>query len=258
MKIEAYQPGLMGKVKILLDQVDSTQLFAAQLLKDSTVANGTLVMARNQSQGRGRLGKTWHSNPAENFTGSLIIKHSWETVPPPFALSQVTALAIRALIEDLTGQPVLIKWPNDIIILNKKISGILISNQWKGQLWESSILGIGINVNQLCFDPSLPQAISLIGLTGKSFDINEIIHKLMSFLNIYYQQLSSGTLEQITKAYHQYLYGITHPVMIKPGTKDQTYPARIVEVVPSGEIKLQMENGETRLFDLDQISILLP
>ena len=257
MKIEAYQPGLMGKVKILLDQVDSTQLFAAQLLKDTVVANGTLVMARHQSEGRGRLGKAWHSNPAENFTGSLIIKHSWETVPPPFALSQVAALATRALIEDINGQAVLITCPNDIILHQKKISGILISNQWKGQVWESSIVGIGINVNQRSFESSLPQAISLTGLTGISFDMNEIINKLMSFLNLYYQQLSSGTLDTVTKDYHRFLYGINHPVMVKPGDKDQAQLARVLEVVPSGEIKFQMENGETRLFDLDQISILL-
>ena len=222
------------------------------------MANGTLIMARHQSQGRGRLGKSWHSNPAENFTGSLIIKHGWEKVPPPFALSQVAALAIRALIEDMTGQSVSIKWPNDIILLQKKISGILISNQWKGQVWESSIVGIGINVNQLAFDASLPQAISLTGLTGLSYDMNEIINKLMSFLNLYYQQLSAGTLDQIAKDYHRFLYGINHPVMIKPGDKEQTYPARIVEVVPSGEIRLQLDNGESRLYDLDQISILLP
>ncbi len=258
MKIEAHHPGFLGKVKILLDEVDSTQTFAAQLLRDSPVTHGTLVMARYQQQGQGRLGKTWLSNTAENFTGSLILKHSWNTVPPPFALSQITALAIHSLIEEVTGQPARIKWPNDILISNKKVSGILISNQWKGQLWESSIVGIGINVNQQSFDQSLSQAISLITITGKPIDINEVIHQLMALLNAYYSQLTAGNLDKINEEYHSSLYGATHPVAIKNLETGQIHQAQIEEVIPSGEIKLKMESGGFRFFDLDQISILLP
>jgi BirA family biotin operon repressor/biotin-[acetyl-CoA-carboxylase] ligase len=258
MKIEAHQPGFLGKVKILLDEVDSTQTFAAQLLRDSPVTHGTLVMARSQFMGQGRLGKSWHSNTAENFTGSLILKHYWNTVPPPFALSQVVALSVHNLVEDITGSSARIKWPNDILVSNKKVSGILISNQWKGQLWESSIVGIGINVNQISFDISLPQAASLINTTGKPLDMNDVINRLMSFLNAYYLQLITGNLDKIIKEYHKSLYGISHPVKIIIQESGHILQAQIKEVLPSGEIKLKMENGDLRLFDLDQISILLP
>jgi len=258
MKIEPFQPAPLGKVKILLDQVDSTQIFAAQLLKDSPVANGTLILARNQTHGQGRLGKVWHSNPSENFTGSLVLKHHWNISPPPFILSQVSALAVHNLIEDITGKSCLIKWPNDLIIEDKKISGILISNQWKGPIWESSIVGIGINVNQQSFEPALGHAVSLSNLIGRPIDMNEIINKLMYFFNQYYLKLIAGAMDQITQEYFNHLYGVHRPVKFMIIETDDIHTSYIDEVTSSGKIRFKTDNGQPEAFDLDQITILLP
>lgn len=258
MKIEAFHSASLGKVKILLDQVDSTQVFAAQLLRDSLVVHGTLIMARSQTEGQGRMGKTWVSNPADNFTGSLILKHRWKFPPPVFMLSQVTALAVRNLVESVSGYPTQIKWPNDILVDHRKVAGILITNQWKGQIWESSIVGIGINVNQIVFDPGLTHAISLTNLTGKSIDMNEVIQGLMSYLSEYYLILTTGIVDRISMEYMHFLYGAGDPVTVRILETNRMQQARIEEVAPSGEIRLKMETGESRLFDLDQISIQLP
>lgn len=258
MKIEAYQPASAGKVKILLDQVDSTQVFAARLLKDSTVTHGTLILARYQTQGQGRLGRSWESNPSENFMGSLVLKHRWNPSPPPFALSQAASLAVLRLVEEFTGQTARIKWPNDILLLGKKVSGILISNQWKGQVWESSIVGMGINVNQRNFGPGLSQAISLVQVTGKPIEMNELTDKLMFFLNEYYMQLNLGSVEQLRRDYYHALFGYGQSVHLRMAETGQVHQGRIEEVATDGELLVHLDSGGRHWFDLDQISILLP
>lgn len=165
---------------------------------------------------------------------------------------------MRDTVEWVSGQTCFIKWPNDLIVRHKKISGILVSNQWKGNYWESSIVGMGINVNQQQFKYNLPHAISIFQVTGEKTDINIIVDKLMHHFNLYYNQLLQGKLDFIEAAYFNCLYGVRELVHFKIHQTDQVFQGLILEVNSSGQLKADIGSNEWQAFDLEQISILLP
>ncbi len=257
MEIRAFRGQGIGKMKILLDAIDSTQSFASDLLKDSPVSHGTLVMARFQTQGRGRGAHSWEGECGKNFYGSLVLKHAWPTPPPPFALSQAAALAVRDRIESQTGMQVRLKWPNDVICAGKKVAGILISNQWKGASWESSILGIGINLNQAGFGEDNPDAASLATLTGKSIPVHEITNGLMDDLDRYYGFLLRGETSRLATDYYNHLHGSRSAVRMQRTGDKSTFLGQVVRLENDGKIWIRAGREALKSYDVDQIKFLL-
>ncbi len=257
MEIGAFRGQGMGKMKILLDTIDSTQAFTSELLRVHPVSHGTLVMARFQSQGRGRGAHSWEGESGKNFYGSLVLRHVWNTAPAPFFLSQVGALAVRDQIAAQTRMQVHIKWPNDVICAGKKIAGILISNQWKGSSWESSILGIGININQVRFSAENPDAASLATLTGNSIQIHEITNGLMDGLERYYDLLHRGETGPLASGYFNHLHGTRAPVFMQEAGQTGTFRGQVVRVEPDGKIWIRTGSQVLKEYDMDQLKFLL-
>ena len=155
---------------IWLNEVDSTNDEVRRRL--SGLDNLSVVAAVRQTAGRGQGDHTWTSEPGRNLTFSLVLKF-----PPcgPVAAGElllITQVVTRALREYLLGKGLQarIKWPNDIYIEDRKICGILIENILDGKMIRSSIIGIGLNLNQLRFPPDLPNPVSVSQLTGQSYD----------------------------------------------------------------------------------------
>lgn len=257
MEIGAFRGQGMGKMKILLDIIDSTQAFTLELLRVHPVSHGTLVMARFQSRGRGRGAHSWEGESGKNFYSSLVLRHVWNPAPAPFFLSQVAALAVRDQIAAQTRLPVHIKWPNDVICAGKKIAGILISNQWKGSSWESSILGIGININQVRFSAENPDAASLATLTGNSIQIHEITNGLMDGLERYYDLLHRGETGPLASGYFNHLHGTRAPVLMQEAGQTGTFRGQVVRVEPDGKIWIRTGSQVLKEYDMDQLKFLL-
>lgn len=257
MEIGAFRGQGMGKMKILLDTIDSTQAFASELLRDHPVSHGTLVLARYQSRGKGRGAHSWEGESGKNFYGSLVLRHMWNPAPAPFVLSQVAALAVRDQIEEQTRLQVHIKWPNDVICAGKKVAGILISNQWRGSSWESSILGIGININQVRFSEENPDAGSLASLTGKSLQVLDITNGLMDGLGRYYDLLHCGETGQLVSDYFMHLHGARAPVLMQAAGEAGTFRGQVVRVEPDGKLWIRAGNQALKEYDLDQLKFPL-
>ena len=194
-------PSLIGHRRILLDKVGSTQDFAMELLKSHSNHHGTVILAHSQENGKGRLDKRWESQEGKNFMGSVII-HS----PPALdknnfnLISMFTAIAVHESIELLVKSEVKIKWPNDILVSNKKVAGILIYNQWRAQHPVLSILGIGVNINQSEFPTHLSQASSLKIMSQSNLDIAYYTELLIASLNKWYPALSEDRYDEILHA----------------------------------------------------------
>jgi BirA family biotin operon repressor/biotin-[acetyl-CoA-carboxylase] ligase len=118
------------------------------MLKLSRPPAGTVITAQEQTNGRGQRGSSWTAFKGDNLLASIIVYPNFLPPDETFMLSRITALAIRDAIEALTDKDVFIKWPNDIIIGDKKVCGILIENNWSDFKIQSAIIGFGINVNQ--------------------------------------------------------------------------------------------------------------
>lgn len=255
MKIGQHQRTI-GKYKILLAHTASTQTFALELLKSGHFAQGAIVLAEYQTEGKGRSDRQWNSHPGENFLGSVLLCHDQHMHgKEPGYISMIASLAVFRTVKAFTGNTVSIKWPNDILIEHKKVAGILITNHWRGKTLESSILGIGLNVNQLQFD-ELPHATSLKLVLGCEVDLQKLMETLFAQLEHWYSLLKNNRLEEIHQVYQESMYGYQQLINIK--IKDQATPvlAKLIGTETNGKIIIEVVSLGLRTFDLDEIKIV--
>ena len=143
----------MAKPNIIcIEKVDSTNNYAMALIKKGAILSDTCVFAMEQTLGKGRRGKQWIALSGLNITLSIVAEMKWQPISGQFRLSIAVALACREFIASLLNQSVYIKWPNDIFINDSKAAGVLIENILKGTIWQWTVIGIGLNVNQETFD----------------------------------------------------------------------------------------------------------
>jgi BirA family biotin operon repressor/biotin-[acetyl-CoA-carboxylase] ligase len=146
--------------RISLLEIDSTNNYASNLMKSERLPHGTVITAQFQTQGRGQRENSWEGASDQNLAATWIFHFKDLKVANGFVYNQSIALAVRQSIHDWINQEVFIKWPNDIIVNDKKIAGILIENYIQGDDIKSSLCGIGVNIFQTQF--SFPHATSLV------------------------------------------------------------------------------------------------
>ncbi|NOX16699.1 MAG: biotin--[acetyl-CoA-carboxylase] ligase [Chlorobi bacterium] len=140
---------IIGRNFIYLDEIDSTNSFL--LNKSEYNEHGTIVLTEYQSAGKGRLDREWVSTKEENLLFSILINEDIDAENVNLIVLG-SSLAVAQSIENLFQLPVEIKWPNDILIAGKKVSGILLESSSKGNVIEKVVIGFGINVNQTSFE----------------------------------------------------------------------------------------------------------
>ncbi|MEZ4936547.1 MAG: biotin--[acetyl-CoA-carboxylase] ligase [Crocinitomicaceae bacterium] len=237
----------MGQHIIHLSDIDSTNNFAANLIKQTKVVSGTVILADNQTAGRGQSGNQWHANPGENLTFSLIL-HPRILAKNQFIISKITCLALLDLLEE-NKLETKIKWPNDLLINQHKIAGILIENTLRGQNIESSIIGIGLNVNQNYFHEN--RATSLNLETGVIFDRVTLLHQFLKFMERWYLALERGDEIQIDQIYTQNLFGRNElRNYIRDGSE---FEGKIKGVNRIGQLEMELVHGKTQYFDNQEI-----
>jgi len=248
----------IGQNSIHLVLVDSTNSYASELLRQTKPVEGTLIYTFEQHNGRGQRGNLWECQPNKNATFSLILYPAFLPAEKQFLLTKITSLAAADLmaeilsLSDKTGD-IRIKWPNDIYIGNKKITGILIETSLRENSVQSAIVGIGININQLIFNTTAT-ATSLALLTNKEYDLMQCIERLCELLEARYLQLKAGKFETINSEYTQRLYQLND---WKDYVCDkQTFKGKIIGVSALGRLQIELESKETKEFTLKEIVFL--
>lgn len=139
------------------EETDSTITWAKEAAKNSKdmELNGALFLADTQTGGKGRIGRVWNSPPKENIYMNLLLMKPEILPVHASSLTLVMGLAVAKAAEELTGKPVGIKWPNDVVMSGKKICGILTEMRVLNTMPEYITIGVGINVNQREFPPEL-------------------------------------------------------------------------------------------------------
>lgn len=161
-----------------------------------------------QTAGRGQRSKSWHSPPGENILLSVVINPPMAFRPQPFLLSAAVAVAAAGFLTGLAGVSFQIKWPNDIYFGDKKAGGILIENIYRGKDWLWAVVGVGINLNQVDFDPALPNPVSLKKITGVDYNLDEAVRQL-------WERLRSFGDNDPMDDYNDLLYGKNSPLKVK-------------------------------------------
>lgn len=192
---------------IWLKETDSTNNEAKRRI--AHLDNLSVLSSMSQTSGRGQQGNSWSSEAGKNLLFSIVMKHGRGLVKAcsQFGFSQVAALAVVNTLKD-KGISAMIKWPNDIYVEDRKICGILIENSLREEWTISSIIGIGLNVNQTEFDITLPNPVSMSLITGETYDLHEILGQLLeSFESLWdtYLNKPEGSAD-INHMYHQKMW----------------------------------------------------
>lgn len=146
---------------IKLNAIDSTNSFLKELVATSFVENQTVVVTKEQTQGRGQVNTKWVSTPGKNLTFSMYVEFKNLKITQQRFLNYACSLSVFEVLDELNIPKLAVKWPNDILSDKKKICGILIETTFKSNTIKSAIIGVGLNVNQENFDVNLPNASSI-------------------------------------------------------------------------------------------------
>jgi BirA family biotin operon repressor/biotin-[acetyl-CoA-carboxylase] ligase len=190
---------------IHFDQIESTNSYAIELVSNSSPNEGTVISADFQTHGRGQIGRFWHSEPSLNLLFTIILYPTFLKVQNQFVLSQSICLGIVKALSKL-GINAMVKWPNDIYVGDCKLAGILIQNQILGKSLRSSVVGIGLNVNQHSFPAEIPNPISIYNIVKIPIIRREILSEIWSQIRIYYNKAALGQLDSIRLEYHENMY----------------------------------------------------
>ncbi len=186
---------LGGKI-YTFEVIDSTNN-CARALASCWAPEGTVVIAEQQTAGKGRLGRTWQANPNENLTLSVILRPG--NAPGSVnLLPLLVSVAVSEAVQSLTGITPECKWPNDLLIGGKKVAGILLEGSLKKEELEFVVVGIGINVNQTAFSPEIQNlATSLKLATGTDVNREELFKLILERLEAHYVSLKPGGFEPV-------------------------------------------------------------
>ncbi len=232
----------IGKVLLSFDKLDSTNSEAERLLAQKKWAEGTVVVAKEQFAGRGQMGNSWHSQANKNITMSIILYPKIDFPQQQFLLHQIISLGVKDCLENLGLKNINIKWPNDILIHEKKIGGILIQNAISSKGISHSIIGIGLNVNQIEFPQELKNVTSIFKEQKKQYELNSIIEKLCFFIEKRYLELRAKKYKQLNDEYHQYLFLKNIKVLFT--TKNNVpFLGKIEGVNQQGQIIIETSEG---------------
>ena len=188
-----------------LVQIDSTNAYLQRQQPKSDIRNW-IVSADEQTAGKGMGSNGWESEAGKNLTFSMALDMNSLPAEKQFLLSEAVPLGIIEVLDKvLPAETLHIKWPNDIIYENRKLAGILINSTIKASMMDVSIIGIGLNVNQMQFQDWPTHPISLKMITGKSYDLKPLLEQIAERILIKVEQLKS-TPASIEQAYLKRLF----------------------------------------------------
>ncbi len=195
----------IGQKLVYVPECHSTNTLAMEMTQKEDLPEGTVVITDFQKQGKGQQGNSWISERNKNLTCSIILKPTFLSIKDQFLLNMIVSLSIRDFVCEKLVQRVYVKWPNDIIVEDYKICGILIENQLQGSSFSKAIVGIGLNVNQQAFYSRYASSIFI--LSGKQISLQESLNDILVSLEKWYNLLRNNRAPQIKDAYLQALYG---------------------------------------------------
>ncbi len=229
----------------------STNHLAMQLIAENKIQEGGLIIADEQTAGRGQRNNRWESAPGQNLTFSVVFYPELPVVRQ-FYLNIIASLAVTDVLHQQVNKAIKIKWPNDIFYRVNKLCGILIQNNLKNNKIQSVVMGIGINVNQTQF--SYPTATSLALIGGKTIDRGLILSALVSFLEIRYLQLIGGQFDTLEKLYLERLFRLHEPH--RYADRQGNFEGIITGIDQDGRLEVQRAGG-MRYYDFKEIQYFL-
>jgi len=240
--------------KIFLSEIDSTNSFLIDLSKEKILPNGSIVVTDHQTNGKGQRGSEWESEKGKNLTFSFILYPHLQA-NRSFFLNIISSLAVNKVLTDLKLNAK-IKWPNDILINNKKICGILIENIISGTKINQSVIGIGFNINQSKFKDNI-NATSL-KLEGFQLDKEDVIRQLYQYLDFYFDLLLQSNFDLLLNLYYKQMFKFNLLGDFIDTKNKIFFTAKVLGIDDLGRLKLKLQNNQkVKVFDLKEVKFIL-
>lgn len=237
-----------------LEETPSTNVTLAEMLRANRPPEGSVLIARSQTAGRGIDTNSWESEPGKNLTFSMVLYPQFLPVDEQFLLTEAVSLGILKVVSRLLpGMKTAIKWPNDIYAGDKKLCGILIQNSVIGDRFEYAVVGVGVNVNQEVFRSDAPNPVSLCRLTGDTYDLHQLLMDITQSVMSHYEAMEVHP--QKTKAeYLAHLYRMKewHPYEIA----GKAVTAMITGTSTYGELMLEGRDGTPYRCGLKEVKFI--
>ena len=244
----------IGQKIIRLDTVDSTNNYTANLIKEGKILPGAVIMADEQTAGKGQRGAVWTSNAGENMLLSVFLNSANLSLHQQVALTHFAAVSVMETLRKI-GISAQIKWPNDIFVGHRKIAGILIENTILNGRISHSILGIGLNVNQINFKDLSATSVKLETRTFSA--VEEILFKLIFEFNKYWEIVKIGNLGLLRSIYLDNLYLLEQEATFEDS--DGVFNGTIQGISDEGFLTIRkLVNGENilRNYDLKEVKLI--
>ncbi len=234
----------LGHSIFYYESVGSTNDVAHRFAKDGA-RSGTIILAEFQNTGRGRNAKQWISEKGENIITSVILRPNIPLENLTY-LPLLTALSVAQAIEEVVGKRAEIKWPNDVLIRRKKVSGVLVETSAQAGTVDYVVVGIGLNVNQVRFPDDLAErATSLFLETGVVYDKATLFVSLMRFLDANYARLKNGNTESILSMWRTHCNMFGKHITFYQGNQKREGIA--LDIDERGFLRVEIEQKEERL-----------
>jgi len=243
-----------GQIINYLPNCQSTNDAASDLIVRGDPAEGTVVVTDNQTAGRGQRGNVWEVQPGQNLTFSLILKPIFLRAADQFWLNMAVPLGMSDALHPLIGDALRIKWRNDLFADDRKLGGILIENTLHGHAIAWSVVGMGLNVNQIKFSYPTATSVQQQSPLPNGYDLPGLLRSCCERIEQRYLQLRSGQRDRLKADYLNLLY--RYQEMHAFEGEGQVFQGTINDVDPSGRLII-LAAGQVRHFNFKEVKFLL-
>jgi BirA family biotin operon repressor/biotin-[acetyl-CoA-carboxylase] ligase len=249
----------IGNSIVSLKTVGSTNQYLLDLIsKNKKPADGELFLSHFQTQGQGMGSNNWESEAGKNLTFSIYLETGFLQADMQFLLNKAVSLAIFDFVkEKLPMESVSIKWPNDIYIHDNKVAGILIQHTIQGNTLLNSVVGIGINFNQLVFQSDAPNPVSIVTYLKDELNLKDGLNQICIHLNKRFGQLTSGSFFDLNNDYLNSLYRYNTLFEYKISESGTVFRGRIIGVNEYGQLWIKDIKGNVFEFGFKEVEFLI-
>lgn len=242
-----------GRNVVFYEITDSTNVQAKRLAEQGAV-EGTLVVAEEQTAGRGRRGRDWRSPAGSNIYFTLLLRPEYATDCASM-VTLVMALAVREAVQEICGMDAGIKWPNDVVMGGKKVTGILTEMSLEGMEIQHVVIGVGINVKEQTFPAEIAdRATSLEEAAGKPVSRAALLQKIMEHFEVDYEKfLQTKDLSLLKQGYNGALVNLGREVRVLDPAGE--YSGTALGINEKGELLVRTADGSVKEVYAGEVSV---
>ncbi len=237
-----------------LSAITSTNDYLKELASKTALLNYTIVVTDFQTKGKGQLYNSWHSEAGKNLLFSVLIRFEFVKIKSQTFLNFAISNAIFEVLDSYLPF-IKIKWPNDIMSHKNKICGILIENVVKNDIIKHSIVGIGLNINQIIFPKELKNVTSLKIELLKSFDRDTLLEKIIKAIKKQVVLFENKQFDELKSSYIKNLYKVNKPAMFKR-SNNTIFLGKIINITNTGKLIIELDTGKLEEFSVKEITFL--